>query len=154
MTGRGRSHACNTYSQRRRVGGGNNAGRAGSYDGSRVVNNSILYADARTGAGAGVRLAVFARMAQPAWHCGAAIWRGDDCRSCFHGEYQPTARAHPVRGSAFAAWATGSLCAVAAHTAFTQFGEAVIGLVTAAVSYSVIGKMHGRVAPPVMEKLA
>lgn len=53
------------------------------------------------------------------------------------------------RGTAFAAWAIGSLCAVIAHVAFPQFGEAVIGLVTAAISYSVISKM--RMPRPVME---
>ena len=54
-----------------------------------------------------------------------------------------------IRGTAFAAWAIGSLCAVIAHVAFPQFGEAVIGLVTAAISYSVISKM--RMPRPVME---
>lgn len=57
--------------------------------------------------------------------------------------------AQRFRGTAFAAWATGSLCAVIAHVAFPQFGEAVIGLVTAAISYSVISKM--RMPRPVME---
>ena len=57
-----------------------------------------------------------------------------------------------VRGSAFAAWAIGSLCAVVANIEFPQFGEAVIGLVTAAVSYSLICKVRGRVMPPIMEK--
>lgn len=53
------------------------------------------------------------------------------------------------RGTAFAAWAIGSLCAVIAHVAFPQFGEAVIGLVTAAISYTLITKM--RMPRPVME---
>lgn len=57
--------------------------------------------------------------------------------------------AQRFRGTAFAAWAIGSLCAVIAHVAFPQFGEAVIGLVTAAISYSVISKM--RMPRPVME---
>ncbi|WP_312828845.1 purine-cytosine permease family protein [Pantoea anthophila] len=53
------------------------------------------------------------------------------------------------RGTAFAAWAIGSLCAVIAHVAFPQFGEAVIGLVTAALSYSLISKL--RMPRPEME---
>lgn len=61
-------------------------------------------------------------------------------------EQRPAQR---FRGNAFAAWAIGSLCAVIAHVAFPQFGEAVIGLVTAAISYSVITKM--RMPRPVME---
>ncbi|MCL9650339.1 cytosine permease [Pantoea agglomerans] len=61
-------------------------------------------------------------------------------------EQRPAQR---FRGNAFAAWAIGSLCAVIAHVAFPQFGEAVIGLVTAAISYSVISKM--RMPRPVME---
>ncbi|MDQ0548306.1 cytosine permease [Pantoea agglomerans] len=61
-------------------------------------------------------------------------------------EQRPAQR---LRGTAFAAWAIGSLCAVIAHVAFPQFGEAVIGLVTAAISYSVISKM--RMPRPVME---
>ena len=61
-------------------------------------------------------------------------------------EQRPAQR---IRGTAFAAWAIGSLCAVIAHVAFPQFGEAVIGLVTAAISYSVISKM--RMPRPVME---
>ncbi|WHQ76772.1 cytosine permease [Pantoea sp. Lij88] len=61
-------------------------------------------------------------------------------------EQRPAQR---FRGTAFAAWAIGSLCAVIAHVAFPQFGEAVIGLVTAAISYSVITKM--RMPRPVME---
>ncbi|ARU94048.1 purine-cytosine permease family protein [Tatumella citrea] len=43
-----------------------------------------------------------------------------------------------LRGSAFAAWAIGSLCAVIAHIEFPQFGEAVIGMVTAAAGYTLI----------------
>ncbi|MEN4535057.1 purine-cytosine permease family protein [Pantoea agglomerans] len=61
-------------------------------------------------------------------------------------EQRPAQR---FRGNAFAAWAIGSLCAVIAHVAFPQFCEAVIGLVTAAISYSVISKM--RMPRPVME---
>lgn len=61
-------------------------------------------------------------------------------------EQRPAQR---FRGNAFAAWAIGSLCAVIAHVAFPQFGEAVIGLVTAAISYSVISRM--RMPRPVME---
>lgn len=61
-------------------------------------------------------------------------------------EQRPAQR---FRGNAFAAWAIGSLCAVIAHVAFSQFGEAVIGLVTAVISYSVITKM--RMPRPVME---
>lgn len=61
-------------------------------------------------------------------------------------EQRPAQR---FRGNAFAAWAIGSLCAVIAHVAFPQFGEAVIGLVTAAISYSVISKM--RMPRPVIE---
>ncbi|WP_312545165.1 purine-cytosine permease family protein [Pantoea eucalypti] len=61
-------------------------------------------------------------------------------------EQRPAQR---FRSTAFAAWAIGSLCAVIAHVAFPQFGEAVIGLVTAAISYSVISKM--RMPRPVME---
>ena len=61
-------------------------------------------------------------------------------------EQRPAQR---FRGNAFAAWAIGSLCAVIAHVAFPQFGEAVIGLVTAAISYSVISKM--RMPRPIME---
>ncbi|MGF7224469.1 purine-cytosine permease family protein [Pantoea agglomerans] len=61
-------------------------------------------------------------------------------------EQRPAQR---FRGNAFAAWAIGSLCAVIAHVAFPQFGEAGIGLVTAAISYSVISKM--RMPRPVME---
>lgn len=57
--------------------------------------------------------------------------------------------AQRFRGTAFAAWAIGSLCAVIAHVAFPQFGEAVIGLVTAAISYSVISRM--RMPRPVLE---
>lgn len=62
-------------------------------------------------------------------------------------EQRPAQR---FRGDAFAAWAIGSLCAVIAHLAFPQFGEAVIGLVTAAVSYSLISRV--RLPRPVMEK--
>ncbi|MGD9425189.1 purine-cytosine permease family protein [Pantoea sp. NSTU24] len=62
-------------------------------------------------------------------------------------EQRPAQR---FRGDAFAAWAIGSLCAVIAHLAFPQFGEAVIGLVTAAVSYRLISRM--RLPRPVMEK--
>ncbi|MGK3141707.1 purine-cytosine permease family protein [Pantoea sp. C2G6] len=62
-------------------------------------------------------------------------------------EQRPAER---FRGTAFAAWAIGSLCAVIAHVAFPQFGEAVIGLVTAALSYSLISRM--RLPRPVMEK--
>ncbi|WP_158149213.1 purine-cytosine permease family protein [Pantoea agglomerans] len=61
-------------------------------------------------------------------------------------EQRPAQR---FRGNAFAAWAIGSLCAVIAHVAFPQFGEAVIGLVTAAISYSLISRM--RMPRPVME---
>ncbi|WP_418162984.1 purine-cytosine permease family protein [Pantoea vagans] len=61
-------------------------------------------------------------------------------------EQRPVQR---FRGTAFAAWAIGSLCAVIAHVAFPQFGEAVIGLVTAAISYTLITKM--RMPRPVME---
>lgn len=46
-----------------------------------------------------------------------------------------------IRGSAFAGWAFGSLCAVAAHIWFPQFGEAVIGLVAGAVGYLVLMKI-------------
>lgn len=61
-------------------------------------------------------------------------------------EQRPAQR---FRATAFAAWAIGSLCAVIAHLAFPQFGEAVIGLVTAALSYSLISR--GRAPQPVME---
>ncbi|KAF6664169.1 cytosine permease, partial [Pantoea sp. EKM103V] len=61
-------------------------------------------------------------------------------------EQRPAQR---FRGTAFAAWAIGSLCAVIAHVAFPQFGEAVIGLVTAALSYSLISKL--RMPRPEME---
>lgn len=64
-------------------------------------------------------------------------------------EKRPTRR---LRGSAFAGWAIGSLCAVLAHLAFPQFGEAVIGLATAALSYTLIVKMQGKVAVQSMEK--
>ncbi|XXN66475.1 purine-cytosine permease family protein (plasmid) [Enterobacter ludwigii] len=57
-----------------------------------------------------------------------------------------------MRGSAFAAWAIGSLCAVIAHIAFPQFGEAVIGLVTAAASYTLIVKLKRENAVNVMEE--
>lgn len=53
-----------------------------------------------------------------------------------------------IRGSAFAGWAFGSLCAVAAHIWFPQLGEAVIGLVAAAVGYLVLMKIGmARAAP-------
>lgn len=61
-------------------------------------------------------------------------------------EQRPAQR---FRATAFAAWAIGSLCAVIAHLAFPQFGEAVIGLVTAALSYSLISR--ARAPQPVME---
>jgi len=61
-------------------------------------------------------------------------------------EQRPSQR---FRATAFAAWAIGSLCAVIAHLAFPQFGEAVIGLVTAALSYSLISR--ARAPQPVME---
>ena len=61
-------------------------------------------------------------------------------------EERPSQR---FRATAFAAWAIGSLCAVIAHLAFPQFGEAVIGLVTAALSYSLISR--ARAPQPVME---
>ena len=57
-----------------------------------------------------------------------------------------------LRGSAFAAWAIGSLCAVMAHLEFPQFGEAVIGLVAAAVSYTLIVKWKPESSAAVMEK--
>ncbi|UVC31532.1 cytosine permease [Pantoea sp. SOD02] len=57
-----------------------------------------------------------------------------------------------MRGSAFAAWAIGSLCAVIAHIAFPQFGEAVIGLVTAAASYTLIVKLKRESTVNVMEE--
>ncbi|MHA6311781.1 MULTISPECIES: purine-cytosine permease family protein [Pantoea] len=62
-------------------------------------------------------------------------------------EQRPSQR---FRATAFAAWAIGSLCAVIAHLAFPQLGEAVIGLVTAALSYSLISRV--RAPRPVMEK--
>lgn len=62
-------------------------------------------------------------------------------------EQRPAQRFH---GAAFAAWALGSLCAVVAHLAFPQFGEAVIGLVTAALSYTLIIKL--RSPTPRLEK--
>lgn len=57
-----------------------------------------------------------------------------------------------LRGSAFAAWAIGSLCAVVAHIEFPQFGEAVIGLVAAAVSYTLIVKLKRENAANLMEQ--
>ncbi len=57
-----------------------------------------------------------------------------------------------LRGSAFAAWAIGSLCAVIAHIEFPQFGEAVIGLVTAAASYTLIVKLKRENAASLMEQ--
>ncbi|MDI9223957.1 cytosine permease [Pantoea sp. EA-12] len=57
-----------------------------------------------------------------------------------------------LRGSAFAAWAIGSLCAVIAHIEFPQFGEAVIGLVTAAVSYTLIVKFKRESTANLMEQ--
>jgi cytosine permease len=57
-----------------------------------------------------------------------------------------------LRGSAFAAWAIGSLCAVVAHIEFPQFGEAVIGLVTAASSYTLIVKLKRENAASLMEQ--
>lgn len=56
------------------------------------------------------------------------------------------------RSSAFAAWAIGSLCAVVAHVELPQFGEAVIGLVTAALSYILIVKLRGEASQPLVEK--
>lgn len=61
-------------------------------------------------------------------------------------EQRPSQR---FRATAFTAWAIGSLCAVIAHQAFPQFGEAVIGLVTAALSYSLISR--ARAPQPAME---
>ncbi|KGT91183.1 purine-cytosine permease family protein [Enterobacter cancerogenus] len=57
-----------------------------------------------------------------------------------------------LRGSAFAAWVIGSLCAVIAHIEFPQFGEAVIGLVTAAASYTLIVKLKRENAASLMEQ--
>ena len=57
-----------------------------------------------------------------------------------------------LRGSAFAAWAIGSLCAVIAHIEFPQFGEAVIGLVTAAASYTLIVKLKRENTASLMEQ--
>lgn len=56
-----------------------------------------------------------------------------------------------VHGQAFIAWGIGSLCAVVAHLAFPQCGEAVIGIVTAAFSYLLIVKAS-KVSHPAMEK--
>ncbi|MDZ7280228.1 cytosine permease [Pantoea eucrina] len=48
-----------------------------------------------------------------------------------------------MRGSAFAGWAIGSVCAIVTHLAFPQLGEAVVGLLTAALSYTAIIKLRG-----------
>ncbi|WP_215846471.1 purine-cytosine permease family protein [Candidatus Pantoea bituminis] len=70
----------------------------------------------------------------------------------FMAKFSEQRKAQRFRGSAFAAWAIGSLCAVIAHVEFPQFGEAVIGLVTAALSYSLIIKLRGKAPQPIMEK--
>ena len=70
----------------------------------------------------------------------------------FMAKFSEQRKAQRFRGSAFAAWAIGSLCAVIAHVEFPQFGEAVIGLVTAALSYSLIIKLRGKAPQPMMEK--
>ncbi|QDY43996.1 purine-cytosine permease family protein [Candidatus Pantoea soli] len=64
-------------------------------------------------------------------------------------EQRPARR---LRGSAFAGWAIGSLCAVIAHVAFPQAGEAVIGLLTAGLSYTLIVKRKGENPLPQLEK--
>lgn len=56
------------------------------------------------------------------------------------------------RGSAFTAWAIGSLCAVVTHVAYPQLGEAVMGLATAALSYLAIVKLRSKAPQPLMEK--
>lgn len=48
-----------------------------------------------------------------------------------------------MRGSAFAGWAIGSVCAIVTHLAFPQLGEAVVGLLTAALGYTAIIKLRG-----------
>ncbi|RWR02369.1 cobalamin biosynthesis protein [[Pantoea] beijingensis] len=53
------------------------------------------------------------------------------------------------RGSAFLAWAIGSASAVIAHVWFPAFGEAVIGLLSAAVAYSLLVKQAAK-APVAM----
>lgn len=64
-------------------------------------------------------------------------------------EHRPARR---LRGSAFAGWTIGSLCAVIAHVAFPQAGEAVIGLLTAGLSYTLIVKRKGENHVPQLEK--
>ncbi|MCE0491215.1 cytosine permease [Pantoea sp. Mb-10] len=57
-----------------------------------------------------------------------------------------------MRGSAFAAWAIGSACAIVAHLAFPQLGEAVIGLFAAALSYTLIIKLRGEKTLRILEE--
>ncbi|WP_343464883.1 cytosine permease [Pantoea sp.] len=60
-----------------------------------------------------------------------------------------------MRGSAFAGWAIGSVCAIVTHLAFPQLGEAVVGLLTAALSYTAIIKLRGaKTLRPLEEKNA
>ncbi|QKJ85218.1 cytosine permease [Paramixta manurensis] len=63
----------------------------------------------------------------------------------FMEQYSRLRQVQTFRGSAFAAWAVGSLCAVVAHVWFPAFGEAIIGLLTAALAYTALVKLNSKV---------
>jgi cytosine permease len=62
----------------------------------------------------------------------------------FMGKIREQYKTRTVRGSAFAAWAVGSLCAVITHLSFPHYCEAGVGLLTAAASYPLFAKLPGK----------